>query len=250
MPDDAGSYDFLSPPPAPITPSMKIAPYTSPTGNTIPYWGSFMPGSGFDYDPSTTQMGQQFLDAIHKYDPNAKFVGETRGEGQPGNNYWSLQGDMSKIPGLGKGVDLNQGDFDPLYYSPRSSTGRTEQNFIDTQNHSFDSNSLYDPNWKWKDPILGQITSNRNVKPQGTSWLDIVGPALVGGFAGLASGGLGVIGSALTKAPQMINSIANGGFNPYALASAAVPFIPGLSGLPAQAIQQGLRYAGSNYKQG
>ncbi len=37
--------------------------------------------------------------------------------------------------------------------------------------------------------------------------VDILGPLLVGGFAGLAGGGLGMMGNLVSKAPQLLNSL-------------------------------------------
>ncbi len=57
------------------------------------------------------------------------------------------------------------------------------------------------------DPIFGRVTTPQNLAEKGPSMVDILGPLLVGGFAGLAGGGLGMMGNLVSKAPQLLNSL-------------------------------------------
>lgn len=215
-------------------------------GNTIPYWGYYggMEGGGayMDQDPSQSQMGQDFLNGIRKYDPNARFVATT--DPNSGATHYTTEYDHSKIPNMSKAIDMNQGDFNPQYRS-NLDHGQSEANYLANNKHSFDSTQLYDPTAVGTDSMLGQVTSRRNLKPQGTTLLDILGPMAVGGF-GLLAGGGGALASLLQKAPGMIGNAVNGNFNPYQLASAALPYIPGVNPVMAQLGRIGLNYAGSH----
>lgn len=215
--------------------------------NQIPYWGYYggMQGGGayMDQDPNQTQMGQQFLAAARKYDPNAQFTSTT--DPNSGQTHWYTQFDSSKIPNFNKAIDLNQGDFNPQYYSALDH-GDTEAAFMKNQSHSFDTSQLYNPNYRGVDPILGQVTNRANLKPQGTSWLDIAGPLAVGGFGALAGGALSGLNSLFLKAPQTIGNWAsgNGSFNPFQLAGAGLSFIPGMNPFMAQLGRFGLNQLG------
>ena len=240
----------------------KAAPTTQPT-NQIPYWGYFggMEGGGayMDYDPTNTDMGKQFLDAVHKYDPNAAFVsqGALGGEGGSGQQTWIFQGDRSKIPFYQHDhlMDMNEGDFNPMYYgNPAANPGYSPSEmaqYAQQHPHSFDRSQLYNPNAIGNDPILGQVTDRRNLRPQGRTLLDILGPLAVGGFGSLLGGG-GMLASLLQKAPQTIGSFANGNFNPWSVAGMALPFIPGIGKIPFMSTlgRAGLNYVGSQRRGG
>ncbi len=235
------------PPVQPQPPQSPAPPQQQPQGgNTIPYWGSFGGNyTGFDYDPSTTGMGREFLEGIRKYDPNASFTAhQMGGEGGSGQNTWSLNADLSKIPDMVKNIDMNKGAYNPVYYSPMSNAGSSESYFREHNQHDFDRSQLYNPNMTRMDPVLGQVTDRKNLRPQQRTWLDTVGPMLVGGFGGML-GGAGWLSSLAQKAPGMLNSWSHGQFDPFSLASMAVPFIPGMQGLPGTIAKVGLNYAGS-----
>jgi len=63
-----------------------------------------------------------------------------------------------------------------------------------------------------QDSNLGNIgyspLAQRQLTDRGT-WLNIVGPLVVGGLAGFASGGLGALGNAMTKAPSFLNNLSS-----------------------------------------
>jgi hypothetical protein len=205
--------------------------------NTIPYWGYFgsMQGGGsyMDYDPTNTQYGQDFLNAVHKYDPNARFVSQTLNDGGAGQASYYLDMDRSKIPGLNGKVDMNQGDFNPMYYGdPRSHAGygQGEMNaYAQAHPRSFDTNALYRPDYIKQDSILGNWTPQANVRPDQGDWISKFGPMLPMLFATILSGGtLSPMMGAFLKAPQILGSALSGeGFDPLQLASLGAPFIPG-----------------------
>jgi hypothetical protein len=66
---------------------------------------------------------------------------------------------------------------------------------------------LANPDAVLDDPIFGRVTAPQNLREKGPSMVDILGPLMVGGFAGLAGGGLGLLGNAVSKAPGMISNV-------------------------------------------
>lgn len=197
-----GQNSGLLPAAPPAAPSP--APMTSQTGNAIPYWGFYGGQNYFDTDPMASSAGQQFLAGLQKFDPNARFNQTTMGES--GSPVWTLQYDARKLPGgridgTGKYVDLNPGDFNPQYDPMGTDPGAS---------HSFQA-PLFNPNAVGNVSTYGRVTSPRNVNYAAAdrSWLDIVGPALVG-ILGMAFGGsLPFLQQLLLKAPNTIGNIIN-----------------------------------------
>ena len=133
----------------------------------------YEPGSEF-YDQAKAQA---VLAQIRQFDPNASITERANQlEGMGGSN-WVLSFDQSKLPSLA---------------TPEASR----------HVGSYGSDRLRDESIIFDDPNYGPTTIPQNVKQRDSTWLDIVGPLLVGGFAGLASGGLGFLGNALMKAPR------------------------------------------------
>lgn len=197
-------------------------------GNQVPYWGYYTNQSYFDTDPMASGYGNEFLTGLQKLDPNAQFV-KTQVGGENPQDAWILQYDRSKLPTKGL-VDMNEGDYAPMYYSSNDH-GITEAQYR--------ANVPYGGNFRGQlfnqsdaafrnDPILGRVTSTRNVKPDKADWLDYLGPLLVGGFGGL----LGGFGPILSAAQSVQGALRSGGNPLWSLASAAVPFIPGVSSVP------------------
>lgn len=217
---------------------------TTPT-NAIPYWGYYgnMVGGGayMDEDPSKTQEGQAFLNAARKFDPNATFTSTT--DPNSGQTHWYTQMDQSKVPNMSKAIDMNQGDFNPQYYS-QLDHGDTESNYLAHNSHSFDSSQLYDPNAIGNDQVLGRVTSRANLKPDQGTWVDKYGPLIVGGIGALAGGAMSGLSQLALKAPQMIGSAVNGQFNPFQVAGAALNYIPGVTPFMASMGRMGLNYIG------
>src|SRR5690242_2301736 len=161
--------------------------------NAIPYWGYYAGQNYFDTDPLQGQPGNEFLTALRKYDPNARFVQTTMGT-DGSSPVWTLQYDHAKLPGGGLGggnVDMNAGDYAPMNWSPNDH-GQSFQDVLrlnpgigNYQGH------LYDPNALSTDPVYGTVTSpsNLNTTADNKSWLDWAGPLAVGAF-GLAFGGI------------------------------------------------------------
>ena len=153
--------------------------------NEIPYWGSFTVGSHYDWNPAETVPGQQFLEGIRQYDPNATFV--KTGGSSDSSPYWELQADVSKIPGYGNVRDINPQAYAPLNLGPNDS-GYTWDQYLNTGGggYKFD---LLDPNAVRDEPVLGQVTDVSNTVDQKGSPMEIWGPLGVLGF-GFAMGGI------------------------------------------------------------
>ena len=232
------------------SPSMLSRMTQQSSSGQIPYWGSFTGPTAqtyWDYDPSTTQMGQQFLNAARQYDPNAGFTQHQMGES--GSPVYQLNFDQSKVPQINQNLDMNKGDYNPVYYSPTSSAGMPENVYNQRYQHNFDTSRLYNPNAISNNPILGSYTPRANLRPERPNWMDYVGPLAVGGLAGLAGGGLGLIGNVMSRAPQFLSSLTNGGgFNPLSLASAGLSFIPGINPYMAMLGRIGLNELGTQRK--
>jgi hypothetical protein len=194
---------------------------------------------GIGEEEVNTEAAQNMLTNLRKYDPNAEFSPTLLGgEGTSGQISYTLNFDPRKLPGVNGQGQLSQG-------AAGVGTGNTFMpNFSTVQEHM----NLHNPDAVVNSRNYGRITDNRNIydKP---AWLDYVGPMAVGGF-GLLAGGGGMLASALQKAPGMFNSAVHGGFNPYAAAGMALPFIPGMSPMMANIGRMGLNTLGSQRRGG
>lgn len=235
-------------------PTQQQPQQTHAGGNSIPYWGYYGNQSYFDSDPTSGQPGMDFLHALRQYDPNATFVSSSGGgEGDAGATRWTLQYDRSKLPGrsLGGGnVDMNPGDYAPTMWSPNDHG----ESFADYKRLNPGVGNfrgrLFNPNAIGTDPVYGRVTSPQNVMEPDPDFITRYGPAIIGAIG--MFGGLGPLGSMLMKAPQTIAGMTQGRFNPFQLASMAVPFIPGIGNVPflSSAARMGLNYVGSHRRGG
>jgi hypothetical protein len=126
----------------------------------------------------------QFMAALHQYDPNARWNAVASGGGEGGSGGESLNQlvyDNSKLP-------LNVTGQPGLIGIARGTPGSGER--------------LVNPNAVQQDPIYGPVTNWRNLQEKGPSMVDVLGPLLVGGFAG-ALGGFGMLGSIMSKLPNV-----------------------------------------------
>jgi hypothetical protein len=115
------------------------------------------------------------LSLLRQYDPEATY-----------NSNW----------GAGEGVSTQ--DFGFYNYRP-DLFPTTQYGALGLFAGAGDTDDLIDPNLRYEDPNYGWITPSTNVKNAGLSWIDIVGPALTLGFAGIGSGliagGIGSLGA-------------------------------------------------------
>lgn len=145
--------------------------------------------SGMQFD--STEAAQAALARIKQFDPNASITGSYTGYGDGGGQYGSvLNFDQSKLPAQAIPGSVNVGMY-----------GRDR---------------LFNNNLVYNDPNYGAVSAPANVKYQTSTWLDTVGPMLVGAFGG-ALGGSSLLSSLLSKAPQIGNMASNlfGGGSPF-----------------------------------
>jgi hypothetical protein len=208
-------------------------------GTDIPYWGHYGQLSYFDYDPTNSAPGKEFLAGLQKYDPDAKFV-ETLVGGESPQTRWTLQSNMQKE--LQKYVDMNPGNYAAAQYSPNDMAGVWEQQKANPMYGGNFRGELFNPNAVGVDknlPFLGRVTSRRNVVPDKPGWLEYVGPLAVGAFGGF----LGGLSPFLSAAKGVQGALRSG--SPWDLAGAALPFIPGINSVPflSSGLKAGINYA-------
>ena len=177
-------------------------------------------GVAFQGDPALS------LAAARKFDPNAKltstWVPGTANNSETGgksNGYWSnaIDYDQSKVPQIGAGWNLTKDQQSNLIGVPGNTKEEAAKHF----------KYLRDPNAFKFDPNYGWVTDKRNIiEKEGTDWIGILGPMLVGGFAGLA--GAGLAGQAAMGGFNAARSISSGG-SPL---GAGLGFLGGLTGIP------------------
>lgn len=61
----------------------------------------------------------------------------------------------------------------------------------------------------FNDPTFGQVTAPWNLQENGPSMVDILGPMIVGGLAGLGGGGFNLISSLMQKGPGLLSNFSN-----------------------------------------
>jgi len=184
-------------------------------------------GVAFQGDPALS------LAAARKFDPNAKltstWVPGTANNSETGGQsggYWSnaIDYDQSKVPQIGAGWGLTKDQQSNLIGVPGNTKEEAAKHF----------KYLRDPNAFKFDPNYGWVTDKRNIiEKEGTDWIGILGPMLVGGFAGLAGAGAGL--SQAMAGFNAVKGVASGG----SALGAGLGFLGGLTGIP------GLGAAGS-----
>lgn len=200
----------------------------------IPYWGYFANGGTFDYDPSRSEPGQQFLSGIQQFDPNARFVniGPLGGEGSAGVDSYQLQYDPTLLPSGGPGshvVDINPGDYAPQNWSPLDLGETFDQYRAKNPGAGNFQGIIKDPNAVTTNPYWGRTTPTNNVDwaAMDRSNMDWMGPLMVAGFAFgaplLASAmSNGALGAAASGAAASGGAAAGGGVGDGSL----MPMIP------------------------
>lgn len=200
---------------------------------------------GIQQEEVDSARGQNALAAVRKYDPNAQYTAVHNSDGNLIG--YQMQYDPSKLPGSGvKSYDNggNLGGANP-YNNGYSGGSGFMPRFSTVQQHM----NLTNPNAVMNSNNYGKITDNRNIYDK-QDWISKYGPAIIGAIG--MFGGLGPLGSMLMKAPQTIAGMTQGGFNPFQLASMAVPFIPGIGNVPflSSAARMGINYVGSQRRGG
>ncbi len=153
-------------------------------------WGAYLgdgtaTGGARDSTFTTQEGWQQALQWVKQFDPNASIQGTQTPSGDQGQ-YLSFNNSLLPTNSMGgKGI-LGAANVDALQ----------------------DANHYVGP--RAQDANLGNIGSSayaqRSLTDRGT-WLDVVGPLLVGGFAGLGGGGFNLISSLMQKAPQFLGGL-------------------------------------------
>lgn len=149
--------------------------------------------------------GDQILQAVRQYDPNAKWtlVPQYGGEGGMGADGYRLDFDFTKLPGVG-----GPGGGRPIFES-----GLVPANA-----------DLYNPNMVYNDPLYGTLTPQQNVRKQKDPWWTIAAPIAVGMLAPWAAGGLaaaGIGGTAGLTAGATGSGLAAGATSPWWATTAA-----------------------------
>lgn len=184
--------------------------------------------------------GEAMLDALRKYDPEARFT-ETQMPGENNGTGYRLDFDWSKLPEskAGKGVALNPAN---LHDNVKNKA------------------AVYD------DPVYGKVTNSANFyKDADAEWTKyaplavsvlapMAGAALagagIGGAAGLTAGvtGSGLGGAAtipkwaatlVSKAPQYAGQLANGNLDATALLKTLASYGATAAGAPSWAVSGG-----------
>lgn len=215
---------------------------------------------GVGADEVNSQRGQDMLTALRAYDPNATFTPvQLGGEGGSGATTYQLQYDPSLLPGSGNpqwDIGGALGGANPVSAGYGSYAGGSS--FVPRWGSANDPSQLINPAAVYQSPTYGTITDLRNFKPQGASWLDIVGPLAVGAFgfgAPLLAGALsgGALGGAASSLPWWANAglntarqVGSGRINPLSLGLAWAPGAIGSFGVPPEVVQ-GLRYGATAY---
>lgn len=212
--------------------NQMVSPPKSPYGpnGRIQMGEGYMGLNSSVEDMSDEEMNKR-LAWLRKYDPKASASRQMMGNGLnegggPGQMGLTFNADWSKLPGaFGK----DYGELGGM----RQFGGETENNI---------KKSLANPNGMSYDPNYGWATTNKNTKLNFMEkYGPMIGPLMVGGFAGLMNGGLmGLLGASKSMAlPNSIlgvgKSLGSGNFNPSQLASIALGMVPGVPPGVAQA---------------
>jgi hypothetical protein len=153
--------------------------------------------SGQLYGGAAPTDPQAALQAALQYDPNAHL--ESYSDfGDGGNTQQQLIFDRSKLPAQQAGM----APVPTWLAGGRSSTGGT---------------FLANPNALYNDANYGTLTPSSNIRGGNNStWLDTVGPLLVGGAIGLG-GGFSMFGNLFSKLPNVASMVSNYMQQPAAL---------------------------------
>lgn len=159
----------------PGVPPASAAPPASLPQN----WGRYLATVPQEDLDTNSEAAQQALQWVRQYDPNAQY---TSGAAASGNAGSFLQYDMSKLP--------------------QNVTGGRGIQGIQNLGGLADAGRYAGPKLP-SDPIYGNVGSSLfPIQDRGT-WLDIVGPLIVGGAAGLGAGGFNMISSLMQKLPTV-----------------------------------------------
>lgn len=203
--------------------SVNWSKFTAPSWSGPAAYGLAGIKAGQTYDDQN--QAQVVLQRLKQFDPNASLVqvpSPYEGGGAP---QWQINFDQSKLPKYANAqADATAGPYG--------------------HNHLYNENALaYDPNY-------GIMTPSKNIQEdKGPAWFNTVGMLAPVALA-MMTGGMGALPSLLMKAPQLIGSTVNGGFNPFQWASAALPFIPGINPIVSNIARAGINYVGSQQRGG
>lgn len=168
---------------------------------------------------------QPTLARIKQFDPNAQIVEVPSPFEDGGPPSYQIQYDKTKMPALAN-------------------------NAADALAGPYGHDHLYNNNALVYDPHYGVMTPSKNIQEdKGPAWFNTVGMLAPVALA-MMTGGMGALPSLLMKAPQLIGSTVNGGFNPFQWASAALPFIPGINPIVSNIARAGINYVGSQQRGG
>lgn len=204
-------------------------PQTPDLGTFLNYYNSGYGSQTMSEEMFNHWGGNDLLEAIRKYDPNAQWTQGQMG-GENGGNGYRLDFDLNKMPTPAGFKDWGEG--------------------INARSSSF--GDMINKNMVKNDPHYGSITHVKNIKKPSDKWwtyaaplaVGIGGPMLGGYLASLGIGGAGLTsaatGSGLTGSapkwlantlkglPKSVGSMAKNGFNPMQLAGLAGGMIPGM----------------------
>lgn len=219
----------------------------NPTGGSIPLeFNNFTAPSGVP-DPNV----QAAQSAFRAYDPNANLrwvPPTTNSEGSSTPGYWTADVDMSKLPRprgpQGEQVPLPPERIAELQRYGIDPASVWESPFAPT---STARNGLFDENATWNDPVWGQLTFPKNIRPDTSfDWLSLA-PALVSAIPSLGASFAipGMVAPTLGQAALMggfnatAGSVGAGRFDPLGVGlAAAAPFF-GPLGRAARGAYQG-----------
>ncbi|MHB8602198.1 MAG: hypothetical protein ACYC9R_06450 [Nitrosotalea sp.] len=195
-------------------------------------------------NPASDQV-DQFMTALHKYDPNASITSSYGGDQS------NLQSHLNFDPTMIPGADSTHGLMSQSQFKNYNSLPLSEREMggsLPFQQTPTDNNLMFNPNDKYNSNTWGNITPNFNLKPQQDTgiwkFMDTAAPiaitALLGGAfgaagAGLLGGAMGggaladTVGSTLGRfGMQEVMSGGHASINPLQLAESVAGGIPGV----------------------
>lgn len=214
---------------------------------------------GVSADEMNSARGQALLDALHQYDPNARF--DPTQDSQGTQLGYTLYFDPSRLPGVGGHGQLGATNVDGGDYAGGSAPITGFSDVGDTFH-----GKLYNPNAVVDDPLYGRITDRKNVVDDESGWMNYAplivgalgmaaplafgaaglgmanGAAAIGGMQGglaASEGGMAGLGSSAPSwvsslgrnIPNLGRQVANHDFNPLSL----IPYAGAALGLPSWA---------------
>ena len=192
---------------------------------------------------------------VQQYDPSAQYVyvapqyggGDDPKLSEP---YYKLAFNPSLLPAM-PGGGAGQSAYTTTYDVSSPGMAWSGPNWINTEGYK---GNFINPGAIANDPIYGNWTTYKNVQPEAPSWLDYVGPALVGAFgfgipaiaAGLTGGAIGGAAGSVSMpwwgnaGLSTVRQVGSGNINPLNLATTWAPGASAL-GVPSE-LAQGLQW--------